>query len=92
MSSTRFTAFDAVLLVLGLVFIGMGVVSVIATASIIVNWSDPGTGFPAGPGFIRFAKGFGLAFFPIAALLTFTVGWWLAGAHIRRAVRRPRED
>jgi hypothetical protein len=91
-SSTRFTAFDAVLLVLGLVFLGIGVVSVVATASIIVNWSDPGAGFPAGPGFIRSAKGFGLAFFPITALVAFAVGWWLAGGHIKRAFRRERED
>jgi ABC-type dipeptide/oligopeptide/nickel transport system permease subunit len=91
-SLRRFTVFDGILLALGLVFFGLGVVAVIATVSIIVNWSEPAVGFPAGPGFIRFAKGFGLAFFPITALVTFATGWWLAGEHIKRALRAARED
>jgi hypothetical protein len=91
-SSNRFTAFDAVMVVLGTFFFALCAACVVATITILLTWSEPETGFPAGPGFIRFSKGFGLAFFPIAAVVTFFTGWFLAGDQIRRAIRRRRED
>jgi len=42
----------------------------------------------SGPGFISFANGFSLVFFPLAALVTFATGWWLAGDQIKRLRRR----
>jgi hypothetical protein len=88
----RFTGFDAFLLILGALFLAMSVVCVIATVTVLLSWSDPEAGFPAGPGFIRFSKGFSLVFFPIAALVTFFTGWWLAGDYIKRALRRRERD
>lgn len=86
----RFTAFDAFMVALGSVFFALSALSVLATVTILASWSDPEVGFPAGPGFIRFAKGFGLALFPLAAFLTFATGWWLAGDWLRILVRRWR--
>lgn len=91
MSSRRFTGFDAFLLGLGTLFIVLSALCVVATATVLINWSSPEAGFPAGPGFVRFAKGFSLAFFPIAALVTFATGWWLAGDQFKRALRRRRD-
>jgi hypothetical protein len=91
-SSNRFTAFDAVMIILGTFFFALCALSVIATITVLLTWGEPETGFPAGPGFIRFSKGFSLAFFPIAAFVTFFTGWFLAGDQIRQAVRRRREE
>jgi hypothetical protein len=88
MSHHRFTAFDAVMVSLGVLFFALTAMCVVATVTVLLNWSDPETGFPAGPGFIRFTKGFSLAFFPIAGLVTFSTGWFRAGDHIKRALRR----
>ena len=88
----RFTMFDAFLVVLGAVFFALAAVCVIATVSVLLSWGEPETGFPAGPGFIRFTKGFSLAFFPIAAVVSFFTGWFLAGDHIKRAFRRRRAE
>jgi hypothetical protein len=88
----RFTGFDAFLLILGALFLALSVVCVIATITVLLSWSDPEPGFPAGPGFIRFSKGFSLVFFPVAALVTFFTGWWMAGDYIKRAFRRSEED
>jgi hypothetical protein len=91
-TARRFTAFDAFLVTLGTLFFALSAVCIIATITVLLNWGDTETGFPAGPGFIRFTKGFSLAFFPIAALVTFATGWFLAGDQIRRALRRRKEE
>ena len=88
----RFTMFDAFLVALGTVFFAFAAACVIATVTVLLGWSERETGFPAGPGFIRFTKGFSLAFFPIAAVVTFVTGWFLAGDHIKRALRRRRAE
>jgi hypothetical protein len=89
-TANRFTAFDAVMIVLGLFFLALSAISVVATLTILLNWNAPAEGFPAGPGFIRFTKGLGLAFFPLAALVTFATAWWLAGDQLKRTLRRRR--
>jgi hypothetical protein len=85
--SNRFTTFDAVMLVLGTVFFALSALSVVAITVLldprtVEEWSR------TGPGFISFAKRFGLVFFPLAALVTFATGWWLAGDQIKRLRRR----
>jgi hypothetical protein len=92
MGSNRFTAFDAFLVTLGALFFALTAICVLATIVVLVSWGDPETGFPAGPGFIRFSKGFSLVFFPIAGVVTFFTGWFLAGDHIKRALRRRRKE
>jgi hypothetical protein len=77
---------------LGTFFFALGAACVIATVTVLLSWSNQETGFPAGPGFVRFTKGFSLAFFPIAALVTFATGWFLAGDQIKRALRRRPSD
>lgn len=77
---------------LGVLFFAMSAACIVATATVLLTWGDPETGFPAGAGFIRFTKGFSLAFFPIAGVVTFFTGWFLAGDHIKRALRRRREE
>ena len=82
---------EVVLVVLGGVFFVLSALCVIATLTVLLSWGDPNPGFPAGDRFIGFTKGFGLVFFPIAALVTFGTGWWLAGAQIRTWIRGRRQ-
>ncbi|HZB03626.1 MAG TPA: hypothetical protein VE737_04790 [Actinomycetota bacterium] len=88
MTSDRFTTFDAVMLVLGAVFFALSALSVVATITVLLDPRTVDEWSRTGPGFISFAKGFGLVFFPLAALVTFATGWWLAGDQIRRLRRR----
>ena len=88
MTSDRFTTFDAVMLVLGPVFFALSALSVVATITVLLDPRTVDEWSRTGPGFISFAKGFGLVFFPLAALVTFATGWWLAGDQIRRLRRR----
>jgi hypothetical protein len=87
-TSDRFTTFDAVMLVLGAVLFALSALSVVATITVLLDPRTVNEWSRTGPGFISFAKGFGLVFFPLAALVTFATGWWLAGDQIRRLRRR----
>lgn len=88
MTSNRFTTFDVVMVLLGAVFFALSALSVVATITVLVDPETADEWSRTGPGFISFAKGFGLVFFPIAALVTFATGWWLAGDQIKRLRRR----
>jgi hypothetical protein len=83
---------EVLLTVLGGVFFILSVLCIIATLTVLLSWGDPNPGFPADERFIGFTKGFGLVFFPVAGLVTFAVGWWLAGERIRAGVRRLRGE
>jgi hypothetical protein len=76
--------------VLGVVFLGLSVLSVVGTITLIATWGDPAPGFPVGEGFLQGLRGFGVVFFPVAALVTFATGWWLAGDQIKGLIRRLR--
>ena len=77
------------MLILGAVFFALSALSVVATITVLLDPRTVDEWSRTGPGFISFAKGFGLVFFPLAALVTFaTTGWWLAGDQIKRLRRR----
>lgn len=77
---------------LGVVFLVIAAICLLATIVLILHLGDTETGFPAGEGLITGSKGFGLVFFPISGLLTFAVGWSLAGDRLRRLLRRGRGE
>ena len=89
-----FRLLEIVSVVLGLALIGLSVVCVIATVTVIVTWGDPAPGFPGTDLGIQGLQGFGVVFFPLAALVTFAVGRWLAVDHLRNLLRayRRRND
>lgn len=68
---------------LGLVFLALAIVCVIATVSILLSWGEEEPSFPTGEGALEGLRGFGVVFFPVAALVTFATGWWLTGDRIR---------
>mgnify|MGYP003330623527 CR=1 FL=1 len=51
---------------------------------------EPAPGFPAGEGFVKAIRGFGLVFFPVLAGVCVSVGWFFAGSQIRNTARRLR--
>ena len=76
--------------VLGVLFLALAVVCVIATVSILLSWGQDEPSFPTGEGALEGLRGFGMVFFPIAALVTFATGWWLTGDRIRSLLGRLR--
>jgi hypothetical protein len=87
-TSNRFTTFDAMMLVFGAVFFALSALSIVATITVVLDPSTAEEWSRTGPGFISLAKGFGLVFFPLAALVTFDTAWWLAGDQIERLRHR----
>jgi TRAP-type C4-dicarboxylate transport system permease small subunit len=72
---------------LGLLFLALFALCVWALVVLAVNWSDPTSGLPIGRGMLETSKGAGLAVFSVGAVVTFAVGWSLAGSQILRRVR-----
>lgn len=82
--------FDVWTTVLGLVFLALGVVCVVATVSTLLSWGDRDPGFPLGDSALEGLRGFAVVFFPVAALVTFATGWWLTGDRILSLLGRLR--
>jgi hypothetical protein len=76
--------------VLGVLFLGLSALCVVATISVIATWGDPEPTFPVGESLLQGIRGFGLVFFPLAAFVTAAAGWWLAGDQIKAMLRRIR--
>ncbi len=72
---------------LGLLFLAMFALCVWALVVLALHWSEPASGLPIGRGMLETSKGAGLAVFSVGAVVTFFVGWTLAGSPIRRRVR-----
>jgi hypothetical protein len=75
---------------LGFLFLALAVVCVVATVTILLSWGQRESSFPTGEGTLEGLRGFGVVFFPVAALVTFATGWWLTGDRIRSWLRRLR--
>jgi hypothetical protein len=76
--------------ILGGAFLLLAVLCVYAFVVALAHIEDIESGFPAGQGFVQGMKGFGLVFFPVLAVVSASVGWFLVGEQIRRGVRRLR--
>lgn len=88
--AARFDPLDVFLIWLGVVFFLVAGLCVFATVVLIMHFRDVESGFPAGEGFIKGMKGFGLVFFPVAGVVAFLVGWNFAGEPIVRFVKERR--
>jgi hypothetical protein len=76
--------------VLGVVFLALSALCVVATISVITTWGDPEPTFPVGESFLQGIRGFSVVFLPVAAFVTAAAGWWLAGDQIKSMYRRLR--
>ena len=76
--------------VVGVLLLAAAAFCVYATVLLVAHFRDVESGFPAGTGFIRGVKGFGLVLFPIFGLVTAAAGWVLAGDQVLRTWRRVR--
>jgi hypothetical protein len=74
----------------GILFLALSALSVIATVTVIATWGDPEPSFPVGESFLQGLRGFAAIFFPVAAFVTAAAGWWLAGDQIKSTYRRLR--
>ena len=81
---------EILLTVLGLVFIALSILCVVAVVVIAVTFGDPAPELPIGRGLLQNSKGYGLAVFGIGAIVTFSVGWLFAGESIRARIRALR--
>ncbi len=72
---------------LGVLFLALCALCVWALVVLAVHWSDTTSGLPIGRGMFETSKGTGLAVFSVGAVVTFSVGWSLAGSPIRRRLR-----
>ncbi len=86
---------EGTLTALGVVFFVIAALCAYATVVLILHFRDGEAGFPAGQGFVKGIKGVGLGLFPVFGLVTFLVGWALAGdrllGRLRRVMRRRRD-
>jgi hypothetical protein len=72
---------------LGVLFLALGALCVWALVVLAVHWNESTSGLPIGRGMFQTSKGAGLAVFSVGAVVTFAVGWSLAGSPIRRRLR-----
>jgi hypothetical protein len=90
----RLDVFDVISLVLGVGFLALAVVCLIAFITVLTTLGDAPETYRFGEGFLQGLRGIGVVFFPLAALVTFFTGWALAGDLFRRwwrELRRPRD-
>lgn len=72
---------------LGVLFLALFVLCVWALVVLALHWNDSASSLPIGRGLLQTSKGAGVAVFSIGAIVTFFVGWTLAGSPIRRGLR-----
>ena len=63
--------------VLGVVSYALAVGSLCAVFFLLISFDDADRGFPAGEGFLKAIKGYGVAFFIVAAVVFYALGRWL---------------
>ncbi len=85
--AARFDPLDVFLFSFGVAFFIVAALCAFATVVLIMHFRDVEPGFPAGEGFIKGMKGFGLVFFPVVGIVAFLVGWNFAGEPIVRFVK-----
>ena len=81
---------EGVVAAIGVLFLVLSLVSVAALAVLILNFGSDETGLPVSSSFLQGAKGFGIGFFAVLAVVTFLVGWSFVGERIVRSFRRRR--
>lgn len=89
-SGARHGLLEIVTGALGAILFSISAFCVYATVLLIAHFRDLENGFPAGAGFVRGVKGFGLVLFPVFAIITAAAGWALAGDVVRGLWRRIR--
>lgn len=78
---------EILLTALGVLFLVLAAVCVVAVVVDLATWNESASGFSAGEGLLNLSKGFALALFSVGAVVTGAVGWSLAGPPIRERVR-----
>jgi len=91
-STAGYGLLEIVLGALGVILFAISALCVYATVLLVAHFRDLEQGFPAGTGFVRGMKGFGLVFFPVFALTSAAAGWALAGDQVRGLWRRIRRQ
>jgi hypothetical protein len=83
--------FEILITALGLLFLGLAAIFLIALGIDIASWGEPPPPeLNVSSGLFTVNKAAGLAVFSIGALLFTAVGWSLAGSSIRAGYRRLR--
>ena len=72
----------------GLMFLALSAFLTFCFVYLAIHFLDPAPSIPIGRGLLQASKGYGLGVFGVGALVTFGVGWALAGDAIRKRIRR----
>ncbi len=79
---------EGVLAAVGVLFLAVAALCVYAEVILVLHFRDSESAFPAGGGFVKTFKTFGLICFPVLGFAAFVVGWSFAGTWIRGLLRR----
>lgn len=63
--------------ILGGLAYALAVISVGSVVFLFISFGDSDRGFPAGEGFLKAIKGYGVLFFAVAAIVFYALGRWL---------------
>ena len=73
--------------VLGFAAYAVAAISVVLVFSLFMSFDDPDRGFPAGEGFLKAIKGYGIGLFAVAAVVFFGLGRWILESRVPGARR-----
>ena len=73
---------EILLTVLGYVVYALAVGSALAAVFLMTSLDEQDPGFPAGPGFLKAIKGYGIGFFAAAAVVGYYLGRWLHDSRV----------
>jgi len=72
----------------GLVFLALGLASALGFAVALASLGDPEPAFEGSRGLLDATRGFGVVLLGVIAVVAGAVGWFFAGEALRRGVRR----
>ena len=76
---------EMALTVLGYAVYVLGAVSVVMALFLLTSIDEKDPGFPAGEGFLKAIKGYGIGFFAVAAVIFYYLGRWLLDSRVAGA-------
>src|SRR5687767_3655721 len=68
---------ESVLTVLGYAIYTIGALSIVAVVFLFTSIDEKDPGFPAGEGFLKAIKGYGIGLFAVTAIVCYYLGRWV---------------
>lgn len=78
---------ESVLTVLGYAIYTVGALSIVAVVFLFTSIDEKDPGFPAGEGFLKAIKGYGIGLFAVTAVVCYYLGRWVLDSRVPGARR-----